>query len=113
MWTTAFATQRSAVRIRSAPRRSGHSTAGGLFTQRFTSPASGWVVARLRPLSGSEVCAILGRHGFSEVRRRGSHIVMQKRLEGSTITVPVPDHKELRRGTLSAIIRQSEVPRTE
>ena len=53
---------------------------------------------------------------FSEVRRKGSHIAMQKKIlletgKDTTITVPVPDHKELRPGTLSAIIRQSGVPR--
>jgi predicted RNA binding protein YcfA (HicA-like mRNA interferase family) len=32
---------------------------------------------------------------------------MQKKIEGSTITVPVPDHDELRIGTLQSIIRQS------
>jgi predicted RNA binding protein YcfA (HicA-like mRNA interferase family) len=40
------------------------------------------------------------RNGFSEVRRKGSHVVMQKRTEISTVTVPVPDHSELRVGTL-------------
>ncbi len=38
---------------------------------------------------------------------------MQRREEDGTITVPVPDHKELRIGTLRAIIRQSGVPRVE
>jgi predicted RNA binding protein YcfA (HicA-like mRNA interferase family) len=39
---------------------------------------------------------------------------MQRRdKDGGTITVPVPDHKELRIGTLRAIIRQSGVPRAE
>jgi predicted RNA binding protein YcfA (HicA-like mRNA interferase family) len=38
---------------------------------------------------------------------------MQKQLAGTTITVPVPDHSELRLGTLQSIIRQSGVPRTE
>jgi predicted RNA binding protein YcfA (HicA-like mRNA interferase family) len=52
------------------------------------------------------------QHGFAEVRRRGSHIVMQKRLSDTTITVPVPDHAELRVGTLRSIIRQSELPRS-
>ena len=36
---------------------------------------------------------------------------MQKQIPGSTITVPVPDHKELRIGTLHSIIRQSQLPR--
>jgi predicted RNA binding protein YcfA (HicA-like mRNA interferase family) len=69
-------------------------------------------LVKLRVLSGKEVCAILAQYGFGEVRRRGSHIVMQKRTEGSTLTVPVPDHKELRLGTLQSIIRQSRLPRS-
>ena len=70
-------------------------------------------MGRLRRLSGREVCTILSRHGFVQVRQRGSHVVMQKREQGSTITVPVPLHPELRTGTLLAIIRQSSVPRAE
>jgi predicted RNA binding protein YcfA (HicA-like mRNA interferase family) len=56
---------------------------------------------------------ILASHGFEEVRRRGSHIVMQKKLAEGTITVPVPNHNEIRIGTLQSIIRQSAVPRRE
>lgn len=70
-------------------------------------------MGKLRVLSGSEVCRILAAHGFAEVRRRGSHVVMQKAEGDSTVTVPVPDHKELRIGTLMSIIRQSGVPRSE
>jgi len=70
-------------------------------------------LGRLRVLSGKEVCTILIHHGFIEARRRGSHIVMQKRLSEGTITVPVPDHKEIRIGTLLSIIRQSGINRTE
>ncbi|MDN5848912.1 MAG: type II toxin-antitoxin system HicA family toxin [Nitrococcus sp.] len=47
------------------------------------------------------------------MRRRGSHIVMQKKLPQSTVTVPVPDHNAIRSGTLRSIIRQSGVPRNE
>jgi predicted RNA binding protein YcfA (HicA-like mRNA interferase family) len=36
---------------------------------------------------------------------------MQRRLDASTITVPVPDHRELRLGTLQSIIRQSQLQR--
>jgi len=69
-------------------------------------------LGRLRVLSGREICRIRAEYGFVEVRRRGSHIVMQKRTHGSTTTVPVPDHAELRSGTLQAIIRQSGLPRS-
>jgi len=68
-------------------------------------------LGRVRVLSGREVIEILHAHGFDEVRRRGSHVVMQKRLPDTTITVPVPDHKELRIGTLLSIIRQSRLSR--
>lgn len=68
-------------------------------------------MGRLRVLSGREVCRILARHGYVQVRQRGSHIVMQLRLEWTTITVPVPDHRELRIGTLNSIIQQSGLPR--
>ncbi|MGE0393362.1 MAG: type II toxin-antitoxin system HicA family toxin [Vicinamibacterales bacterium] len=68
-------------------------------------------MGRLRRLSGRAVCEILRAHGFTAVRQRGSHIVMQRlSAEGST-TVPVPDHAEIRVGTLASIIRQSGVPR--
>jgi len=70
-------------------------------------------LVRTPVLSGREVCAILAMHGFVEVRRRGSHIVMQKKEYGTTITVPVPDHRELLAGTPQAIIRQSGLPRSE
>lgn len=65
---------------------------------------------KLRVLSGREVCDILARNGFMEVRQRGSHIVMQRKIPGSTITVPVPNHSEIKRGTLKSIIRQSQLP---
>ena len=70
-------------------------------------------MARLRVLSGREVCRILASHGFTEARRRGSHVVMQKADAEGTVTVPVPDHGELRTGTLMSIIRQSGLPRSE
>lgn len=59
------------------------------------------------------MCGILQRHGFVAVRQRGSHIVMQRREAEMTITVPVPNHKELKTGMLLAIVRQSRVPRQE
>lgn len=37
---------------------------------------------------------------------------MQKVSPGGTVTVPVPDHDEIRIGTLKSIIRQSGLQRT-
>lgn len=38
---------------------------------------------------------------------------MQKKTGISTITVPVPNHKEIKPGTLKSIIRQSQIPTNE
>lgn len=70
-------------------------------------------MGKLRVLSGAETCRILEGQGFVQVRRRGSHIVMQKTDSDATVTVPVPNHAELRRGTLRAIIRQSGIDKSE
>jgi predicted RNA binding protein YcfA (HicA-like mRNA interferase family) len=70
-------------------------------------------VGKLRVLSGEEVCRILERHGYQRVRQTGSHIVMQRTDGESTTSVPVPNHREVKIGTLRSIIRQSGIPRTE
>jgi predicted RNA binding protein YcfA (HicA-like mRNA interferase family) len=67
---------------------------------------------RLRVLSGRDVCAILAAHGFVEVRQRGSHVVMQRIGEGTSTTIPVPLHSELKVGTLLSIVRQSGIGRS-
>ena len=69
-------------------------------------------MGKLRVFSAKEVCKILEQHGFVEVRVRGSHIMMQLRTEDSTVTIPVPNYKELKIGTLQSIIRQSGLPRS-
>ena len=68
-------------------------------------------MGRLKVLSGGDVCRILAAQGFVEVRRKGSHAVMQLHRETRTVTVPVPLHSQLKRGTLASIIRQSGLPR--
>jgi predicted RNA binding protein YcfA (HicA-like mRNA interferase family) len=68
-------------------------------------------LGKLRVFSGSELCKLLEKQGFTVIRQRGSHILMQKSVNDSTITVPVPNHKELRIGTLQSIIRQSNLPK--
>ncbi|MBK9718903.1 MAG: type II toxin-antitoxin system HicA family toxin [Saprospiraceae bacterium] len=51
----------------------------------------------------------MSKHGFIKVRQKGIHVIMQKLAEDSTITVPVPMHKEIKIGTLHSIIKQSEL----
>jgi predicted RNA binding protein YcfA (HicA-like mRNA interferase family) len=68
-------------------------------------------LGRLRILSGAEIYQILQAHGFEKVRQSGSHRIMQLRAAGTTVTVPVPMHDPVRRGTLLSIIRQSKLPK--
>jgi predicted RNA binding protein YcfA (HicA-like mRNA interferase family) len=70
-------------------------------------------VGKLRVLSGQEVCDILEQHGFVQVRQRGSHCIMQRVGDDGATTIAVPDHDELKMGTLRSIIRQSGVSRSE
>lgn len=64
-------------------------------------------MASLPIISGRKCCAALSKIGFVQVRQKGSHIIMQKQLPNTTLTIPVPDHKELAAGTLRSIIRQA------
>jgi len=68
---------------------------------------------KLPSLSSREVCRILEKHGFVVVRQKGSHIILRKRLPNRGITVPVPNHPEIAKGTLKSIIDQSEIPKSE
>lgn len=60
---------------------------------------------RLPVLSARDVVRGLGRLGFQEVSRRGSHI----KLRRGGATVIVPDHRDVRKGTLAAILQQADV----
>jgi len=60
---------------------------------------------------GGELLNLLAQQGFLEVRRRGRHVVMQKKTPDGTTTVVIPDHPEIRIGTLLSIIRQSRLAR--
>ncbi|MDD5091622.1 MAG: type II toxin-antitoxin system HicA family toxin [Candidatus Wallbacteria bacterium] len=62
-------------------------------------------MSRLPSISGRDCCRVLEQAGFRHVRQESSHIVMRK--DPPFCQVVVPDHKELDRGTLRAIIRQS------
>ena len=64
-------------------------------------------MSALPRISGRTCCAALAKLGFVLVRQRGSHMLI-RRAEPRT-TISVPDHDELDRGTLRAIIRQAGI----
>ena len=62
-------------------------------------------MGKLRVISGRECIDALGKAGFSFKRQKGSHIVLRRDIPFGQVVVP--DHKELDRGTLRAIIKQA------
>jgi predicted RNA binding protein YcfA (HicA-like mRNA interferase family) len=62
-------------------------------------------VSHLPRISGRDRVAALERAGFRFRRQEGSHLV--PRRDAPFAQVVVPDHRELDRGTLRAIIRQT------
>jgi predicted RNA binding protein YcfA (HicA-like mRNA interferase family) len=60
-------------------------------------------------VSGSEVVRALERLGFVVARQRGSHIVMRRGPSGCV----VPNHRELKTGTLSGLLKQASVSAEE
>ncbi len=42
-------------------------------------------------------------------RQRGSHIVLKKEIEGKTTGTSVPNHKELKVGTLKNVLELAKV----
>ncbi len=62
-------------------------------------------MSKLPVLSGADCVKALGRIGFIIYRQRGSHITMVRKMPPSQTTIP--NHKELDRGMLRAIIRQA------
>ncbi len=62
-------------------------------------------MSNLPRVSGAEVVRVLERLGFVVARQRGSHIVMRRGSAGCV----VPNHRELKVGTLAGILKQAGV----
>lgn len=58
-------------------------------------------------LSGKEIVKIFESLGWKVSRQRGSHIIMIKQSE--IVTLSVPNHREVARGTLRSLIRSANL----
>ncbi len=63
-------------------------------------------MSALPRVSGREVVKALQKGGYERDRQRGSHIVLRQTAPPNR-RITVPDHKEVAKGTLRAIIRQA------
>jgi predicted RNA binding protein YcfA (HicA-like mRNA interferase family) len=60
-------------------------------------------------VSGRQTIKTLTRLGFEQVSQRGSHVKMRS----GSLTVIIPLHDELARGTLRSILRQANLTNEE
>ena len=60
---------------------------------------------KLPIISGTEAVRALEKLGFIVVRQRGSHIVLRRQSSGCV----VPNHREIKPGTLIGMLKQAGV----
>ena len=64
-------------------------------------------MTKLPVVSGRRLVEALEQIGFAFDRQRGSHIMLFRSDPPTTLSIP--DHRELDRGTLRAILRQAGI----
>jgi predicted RNA binding protein YcfA (HicA-like mRNA interferase family) len=70
-------------------------------------------MSRLPDLSGAELVKALQKAGFVILRQKGSHVAMEKVDPGVVRRTVVPMHREIARGTLHDILKQTGLTRDE
>ena len=60
-------------------------------------------------LSGIEVIKRLKKAGYTATRQKGSHVRLEKHINGETIKITVPLHPEIKKGTLNRIIKDAKL----
>lgn len=57
----------------------------------------------------NDLFKLLKNNGWFEVRRKGSHVIMQHSEKAKQLTVPYHAGKEVKKGLLNAILKQAEI----
>ncbi len=70
-------------------------------------------MSNLPKVSGAEMVAALRRIGYEVARQEGSHVRMRHPTDPARRPTTVPMHKELKTGTLLAILRDANLTRDE
>ena len=64
-------------------------------------------MGKLNVISGKRLVRIFEIFGWKEIRRHSSHIIMIKK--GEIVTLSIPDHDEVAKGTLRSLIRSAGI----
>jgi predicted RNA binding protein YcfA (HicA-like mRNA interferase family) len=70
-------------------------------------------MSRLPDVSGAELVKALQKAGFLILRQKGSHVSMEKVDSAGQWRTIVPMHREIARGTLHDILKQTGLSRDE
>lgn len=62
---------------------------------------------KLLQISGKDLVKALMRDGWIQASQRGSHVKMIKKFQIGKSTLIVPQHKIIKKGTLSAILKDA------
>ena len=57
-----------------------------------------------RDLSGDDLASKLSQFGYKQTRQTGSHLRLTRTTAQGTHHITIPQHKDLRMGTLNAIL---------
>jgi predicted RNA binding protein YcfA (HicA-like mRNA interferase family) len=68
-------------------------------------------MSKLPQVSGPDVVRALQKLGFTVKRQHGSHIILRR--DDPFAQTVVPQHRQIDRGTLRAILRQTEITADE
>jgi len=68
-------------------------------------------MGKLKVISGKRLVQIFEKFGWVEVRSKSNHIIMIK--SGEIVTLSIPDHDEVAKGTLRSLIRSAGITTDE
>lgn len=62
---------------------------------------------KLKQVSGKDLIRFFDMQGFEKVDQRGSHVKLRRILSGQRQTLIIPQHDEIRVGTMREILKQA------
>lgn len=71
-------------------------------------------MSQLKKISGKECVKILcNKFGFEVIRQTGSHIILKKTTESVKVGTVVPNHEQIKIGTLKVLLALAKVSEEE
>lgn len=65
-------------------------------------------MAKLPVISGKKLLRVLAKHGYRELRRKGSHVFVEN-VQGRGTVIPLHGNEDLGKGILKSILHDLEI----